>query len=105
MNLLVREVKKSGDHCYRACLGRSWEGNCNSQPSSDSHPGNENSVAEWDQLPPRRDKLPYFKHDITLRGLYNCKRGPYRLLTHFLCLFCNHCFIPSTSNECYNYVY
>ncbi|GBM63305.1 hypothetical protein AVEN_186125-1 [Araneus ventricosus] len=31
---------------YRACLGRSGEGNCNSQPPSQNHPGNENSVAD-----------------------------------------------------------
>ncbi|GFY19805.1 DDE_3 domain-containing protein [Trichonephila clavipes] len=59
---------------------------------------------EWEQLPhthTRTDKLPYFKCDITLRDLYNRKRGPYPLLTDFFCLFCNHCFTPSNSNECY----
>ncbi|GFU79456.1 DDE_3 domain-containing protein [Trichonephila clavipes] len=49
---------------------RSGEGNCYSQPPSE----NENSVAE--QVGPialRTDKLPYFKYDITLRGLYSSR--------------------------------
>ncbi|GFU96953.1 DDE_3 domain-containing protein [Trichonephila clavipes] len=54
----------------RACLGRSGEGNCNSEPPSENHPENENSVAE--RVGPchtRTDKLPCFKYDIPLRGM------------------------------------
>ncbi|GBM71614.1 hypothetical protein AVEN_259473-1 [Araneus ventricosus] len=61
-----------------------WEGNCNSQPPSENHPGNENSVAErLGPIATGNDKLPYFKYEVTLQGLYICKRGPYPLLTHF----------------------
>ncbi|GBM17162.1 Transposable element Tcb2 transposase [Araneus ventricosus] len=46
---------------YRAFLGRSGEGDCNSQPPSENHPGNENSVAERvGPIATGNDKLPYF---------------------------------------------
>ncbi|GFV07666.1 DDE_3 domain-containing protein [Trichonephila clavipes] len=83
-------------------LGRSGDDNCYTQRPSENHPGNENSVAERvGRISTRTGKLPHFKNDITLRGLYSCKREPYSLLTHFFCLFCNRCFIPSNSNEFY----
>ncbi|GBO09672.1 hypothetical protein AVEN_31530-1 [Araneus ventricosus] len=58
-------------------MERSGEGNCNSQPPSENHPGNENSVAERvGAIATGNDKLPYFKYEVTLQGLYICKRGP-----------------------------
>ncbi|GBM63793.1 Transposable element Tcb2 transposase [Araneus ventricosus] len=51
---------------------------------SENHPGNENSVAQRvEPIATGNDKLPYFKYEVTLQGLYICKRGPYPLLTHF----------------------
>ncbi|KFM68677.1 hypothetical protein X975_24479, partial [Stegodyphus mimosarum] len=32
---------------------------------------------EWEQLLQALIKLPYFLYDITLRGLYGCRRGLY----------------------------
>ncbi|GBM59726.1 hypothetical protein AVEN_40649-1, partial [Araneus ventricosus] len=47
------------------------ESNCNSQPPSDNHLGNENSVAErGGPIATGNDKLPYFKYEVTLQGLY-----------------------------------
>ncbi|GFV42656.1 transposable element Tcb2 transposase [Trichonephila clavipes] len=46
---------------YSACLGRSGEGNYNSQLPSKNYPGNENSVAERvGPIATRTDKLSYF---------------------------------------------
>ncbi|GFY07272.1 transposable element Tcb2 transposase [Trichonephila clavipes] len=54
------------------------------QLPSENHPGNENNVADRaGPIATRTDKLHYCKYDIMLRGLYNCKRRPYPLLTHF----------------------
>ncbi|GBN69292.1 hypothetical protein AVEN_35980-1 [Araneus ventricosus] len=54
------------------------------QPPSENHSGNVNSVAERvGPIATGNDKLPYFKYEVTLQGLYICKRGPYPPLTHF----------------------
>ncbi|GFV51837.1 transposable element Tcb2 transposase [Trichonephila clavipes] len=67
-------AKSPDPQSYRACLGRFGEDNCSSQPPSENHPGNENSVAERvGQISTRTDKLPYFQNGITLRGLYSCE--------------------------------
>ncbi|GBO03371.1 hypothetical protein AVEN_182259-1 [Araneus ventricosus] len=40
-------------------------------PPPDCHPGNEKSVAERvGPIAPGNDKLPYFKYEVTLQGLY-----------------------------------
>ncbi|GBO21647.1 hypothetical protein AVEN_201799-1 [Araneus ventricosus] len=41
------------------------------KPPSENHPGNENSVAERvGPIATGNDKLPYFKYEVTLQGLY-----------------------------------
>ncbi|GBM84654.1 hypothetical protein AVEN_136684-1 [Araneus ventricosus] len=62
---------------YRACLGLSGEGNCNSQTPSENHPGNENSVVERvGPIATGNDQLPYFRLQRLLRTImrvyYNC---------------------------------
>ncbi|GBN98117.1 Transposable element Tcb2 transposase [Araneus ventricosus] len=59
---------------------------------SENHPGNENSAAERvGPFATGNDKLPYFKYEVTLQGLYVCKRGPYPLLTNFFVYFATAC--------------
>ncbi|GFX79917.1 DDE_3 domain-containing protein [Trichonephila clavipes] len=71
------------------------------KPSEDQQ-GNKKIISERaGPIAPRTDKLLYFKYDITLRGLYSCKREPYPLLINFSCIFCNRCFLPSNANPCY----
>ncbi|GFX98024.1 hypothetical protein TNCV_4906741 [Trichonephila clavipes] len=49
--------------CYRACLGRSRKGNCNLQPPSENHPGNENSISgRVRPIAIRTDELLYFNY-------------------------------------------
>ncbi|GFY28530.1 hypothetical protein TNCV_4149611 [Trichonephila clavipes] len=53
----------------------SGEGNYNSQPPSENHPGNENIVAERvGPIVTKTDKLPFSNYDITLRGLSSSSR-------------------------------
>ncbi|GBO06477.1 hypothetical protein AVEN_130198-1 [Araneus ventricosus] len=59
-------------------MGRSGEGNCNSQPPSENHPGNKNSIAERvGPIATENDKLPYFKSEVTLQGLLDDIRSDY----------------------------
>ena len=58
-----------------------------SQSSSKSHPMLLNNVAgRVEQIITGTHKLPYFKHEITLGGLYICKRG---VVLFFLFCFAN----------------
>jgi len=79
----------------------SLEGNCNSQLPSENHLGIGKSAAErvWPFATGTAEQL-YFQCEITLRGLYSCKRGPYPLLTHFFCVFCSRCLKPSDFHAC-----
>ncbi|GBN85247.1 hypothetical protein AVEN_166061-1 [Araneus ventricosus] len=74
----VRKIHHYGGGCLMVWTGIMLDGrtplhicNCNSQPPSENHPGNENSVAERvGPIATGNDKLPYFKHEVTLQGLY-----------------------------------
>ncbi|GFW86176.1 hypothetical protein TNCV_4778891 [Trichonephila clavipes] len=79
--LLVYEFLESKDIRHRDWppdlnpiehLGHSGDDNCYTQRPSENHPENENSVAERvGRISTRTGKLPHFKNDITLRGLYS----------------------------------
>ncbi|GBN51080.1 hypothetical protein AVEN_193828-1 [Araneus ventricosus] len=48
-----------------------WGGQSQLATPSENHPGNENSVAERvGPIATGNNKLPYFKYEVTLQGLY-----------------------------------
>ncbi|GBM69720.1 hypothetical protein AVEN_16636-1, partial [Araneus ventricosus] len=51
--------------------GTLWGGQLQLATPSKNHQGNENSVAERvGPIATGNDKLPYFKYEVTLQGLY-----------------------------------